>query len=269
MKIQIRYILIVIGSLIVISSFFIGPTDFKKMIILLGLLIGFLPLVIEKSLLVKKEREKEEKFLEFLQDIIEGVKTGTPINKMILLLEKKNYSSLTPHIKKLASQIYLGIPLTQALTIFAQDTGNETIKRFVELISEANRSGGEITDILSSAANSLNQMEVIKKERKSSISSIVVQGYIIFFVFIGIIIFLQFFLFPLISSVNISDLNLEVNPQRFDFSTLTFWLIVVQSFFTGIVIGMIAEGRAAAGLKHSFILISTSLFIISIAEIIF
>jgi len=33
------------------------------------------------------------------------------------------------------------------------------------------------------------------------------------------------------------------------------WLLLVQGFFAGLVIGKLAEGKIKAGLKHSFILV--------------
>ena len=57
-------------------------------------------------------------FLEFSRDLVEGVKTGTPISKSVINIRNKNYGSLNPYIDKLANQISLGIPIKDALDNF-------------------------------------------------------------------------------------------------------------------------------------------------------
>ena len=39
------------------------------------------------------------------------------------------------------------------------------------------------------------------------------------------------------------------------------WFIVVQGFFTGLVIGKLSEGKIRPGLKHSFILVVVAILI--------
>ena len=39
------------------------------------------------------------------------------------------------------------------------------------------------------------------------------------------------------------------------------WFLVVQGFFTGLVIGKLSEGTIKPGLKHSFILVTLALLI--------
>jgi flagellar protein FlaJ len=226
-------------------------------------LITLLPFVIGVTVASSKQKEKESRFLEFTRDLVENVRSGTPIGKAIINLKTRDYGTLTPHVQKLINQLTLGIPLSEGLLNFARDTKSKVISRAIGLISEAERSGGEIESILISVANSINQIEQLKKEQKSAVYSLVVQGYIIFFVFIIIVLVLQYYIIPMTGGIgDINNLNAEVvavEPK--DLGGALLALLIVQSIFAGIVIGKISEGNIFDGIKHSFILVSITLLI--------
>jgi flagellar protein FlaJ len=233
------------------------------------------------GLLIESQREKsiDSMFLEFSRDLVEGVKSGTPISKSIINVQNKNYGSLSKHIKKLSNQIYLGIPVKDALDTFAKDINSPVISRAISLIREAERSGGKIEVILESVSLSISQIEKLKKERKAAIYNLTIQGYIIFFIFIIIMLVMEFKILPMTENLSIdsdvSDIGLEgtslnsgksrLSPS--DFTQPFLFLILFQGFFAGLVIGKISEGSVKAGLKHSFILVAISWIISSGANI--
>ena len=237
----------------------------KYFILVLILVIASLPFLISFLINSGKQKEKETRFLEFVRDLVEGVKVGTPINKAISNLKARDYGALTPHIQKLINQTSLGISLSIALNTFARDTQSKVVSRSVSLISEAERSGGQIEDILNSVAESVNKIENLRKEQKASVYNLIVQGYIIFFVFIIIILVLEYYILPLTQGIGgISDLNVGTGADSSaDLQKPLFGLLIVQSFFAGLVIGKVSEGKLKDGVKHAFILIAVTLLIFS------
>ena len=107
---KIHYMGIGAAILIVGLSFLFKDTKLFFLIIGIGVLSGVLPFVISLIAETRAETEKEEMFLEFTRNLVESVKTGTPISKSIINLRDKAYGVLGPNIKKLANQISLGIP---------------------------------------------------------------------------------------------------------------------------------------------------------------
>ena len=222
---------------------------------------------------VKVATEKEEMFLEFSRNLVESVKTGTPISKSIINMKTKDYGVLTKHIGKLANQISLGIPLNNALNVFAKDINNKSISRTLTLIGQAERAGGEIGEILEAVAGAVSMTDKLKKERKASISTLVVQGYIIFVVFIIIILVMQFQIIPMVSGISGAEDIANMAGAGFgsaggggdvsqsQISNSFLYLILVQGFFTGFVIGKLSEGSIKAGVKHSFALMFLSFLI--------
>jgi len=264
--------------------FFLNNQRLFLFLLGIALGVGALPFIISFTLENKKERKINDMFLEFSRNLAESVSTGTPVSKSIVNMGKKNYGVLNPHISKLSSQIELGVPLERALRTFAKDVDSSMIKRATELISEAEKSGGEIDYILESTAKSISEIEKLRKERRSAIYNLVVQGYIIFFIFIGIILVMEFKIIPLTSGIGdfggfgggVAIQNFEnaaegqgdgFSPE--DFTTPLLALLLAQGLFMGLVIGKLTENSLKAGVKHSLILMITAFLVAGGARLFF
>ena len=212
MKIRKIHIIGLAASLIIVSlSFLIVETKFFFLMIGLGVISGLLPFVLSLMREARELNEKEQMFLEFSRNLVESVKTGTPISKSIINIKDKPYGVLSQHVNKLANQVYMGIPLSIALQVFSKDINNRTISRAITLIGQAEKSGGEISEVLESVAEAVNTSDKLKKERKAAISTLVVQGYIIFFVFMIIVLVMQFKIIPLLSGIqNIGAIGSQI-----------------------------------------------------------
>jgi len=266
---------IILALIVIALSFFLIKTNAFFFVLGVGVLVGVSPFVfsvIRKSMM---DTEKEEMFLEFARNLVESVKTGTPISKSILNVRNKSYGVLGDHIKKLANQISLGIPLSVALKTFADDVGNKTVSRAITLIGQAEKAGGDIGEILESVAGAVSMSDTLKKERKAAISTLVVQGYIIFFVFIIIILVMQFKILPMVSGIaDIEDTGIGFGGTGSaitaeEISSAFLYLLLVQGLFSGLTIGKLAEGSIKAGVKHSFALMLASFLISTGANVIF
>jgi len=281
MKFQkIQWIGIGLSIVIIIFSFFLFGTRFFFFVFGIGILMGMAPFVFSIINETRIASEKEEMFLEFSRNLVESVKTGTPINKSIINVKDKPYGVLSENIKKLANQISLGIPLEKALQTFSRDVKNRAISRALTLIGQAERSGGEIGGILGSVTEAISTVEKLKKERKAAISTLVVQGYIIFLVFIVIILVLQFQILPLLvdiapdlggtAGIGIGSIGGNGAPiTQEEISSSFLYLLLAQGFFSGLAIGKLSEGNIKAGVRHSFILMLFAFLIATGANVIF
>jgi pilus assembly protein TadC len=272
-----HYIGIGIGVAILITSLFFTGTKVFFLLFGSGILVGALPFVISLVNETKEENEKEEMFLEFTRNLVESVKTGTPISRSIINLKDKAYGVLGPHIKKLANQISLGIPLSSALNVFAKDVNNKTVSRTITLIGEAETAGGDIGEILEAVAEAVNMSDKLKKERKAAISTLVIQGYIIFIVFMIIILIMEFQILPMVSGIaelgtigtgTFANMAAGQAISQEEISNSFLYLLLIQGFFTGLTIGKLGEGGFKAGIKHSFALMFLSFSVSAVANIV-
>ena len=251
-----------LAVVLLITAFVLSEERIFFFLIGLSFLIALAPFVFSIMHENKVMLEKEEMFLEFSRNLVESVKTGTPISKSIINVKNKAYGELSLHVQKLANQITMGIPLNAALKVFAKDINNKTVSRAITLIGQAERAGGEIGEILEAVAGAVSESDKLKKERKASISTLVVQGYISFFVFLVIILVMQFQMLPMVSGISdLGDLGVagigstgtsEISADEMSSSFL--YMLLVQGFFTGLVIGKLSEGSVKGGVKHSFAL---------------
>lgn len=262
-----HWIGIILSIIIIISSLFLIETKIFFFIIGIGILVGITPFVFSMIYETNIANEKEEMFLEFARNLVESVKTGTPISKSIINIKNKSYGVLSEHVEKLANQISLGVPFNSAIQVFSKDVKNKAISRALTLIGQAERAGGDIGEILESVAEAVNVSDKLKKERKAAISTLVVQGYIIFFVFIIIILVMQFKILPMVSGIAdigaVSGIGLSEGRMitQTEISNLFLYLLLIQGFFSGLTIGKLSEGSAKAGIKHSFALMLISFLI--------
>lgn len=269
--------------LIALALFLLKVSFFDRNMFLfvagIALIILFFPFFLSSIMLSKREESINRMFLEFARDLVEGVKTGTPVSKSIMNVRNKDYGELKPFIQKLANQIELGIPVKFALETFAKEVKSPVISRAVNLIREAETSGGKIEAILESVSFSVTQIEKLRKERKAAIYNLTVQGYIIFLIFIAIMLVLKFRILTLIPQLStgtdtgsLEDLELMGVGQEFNIDAVTqpfLYLLLAQGFCAGLVIGKMTEGSVKSGFKHSFILVTLAWIISTGAELVF
>lgn len=242
------------------------------------LLLGSLPIWTDLFKEIKRQKEIELQFLEFVRGLVESVKGGISVPKAIRHVATKDFGALNPYVKKLSNQMEWGIPVHKALIIFAKDTGNKTIKRAISIIIEADESGGDIADVLDSVTGGVANVKKMKEERKAGVYSQVLQGYIIFYVFIAIMLVLQLWLFPMLEGELGPSLQQGLGGfgamggmfgeggEAIDLGPIFFALIMIQGFFAGLMIGKFSEGTIKQGLVHSLILMVSAALIYTTAK---
>lgn len=240
----------------------------------------------------KRQKEIESRFPEFVRNLSGAIKSGMPAAQAVVHVSEGDYGTLTPYLKKLANQIEWSIPLHKAFINFGKETENPVIRRAIATVIQAEQAGGNIEDVLTAVTESLLQIKKIKEERKSSIHAQVMQSYIIFFVFLGVMVVIQNLLIPYMikfgasndTGITTSQIGGGITLEaKLDFSSpvaffVSFggWVLslngifllmsMIQGFFAGVVLGKLAEGDATSGLKHSIIMMTASFMIITFAQ---
>ncbi|MBN1544349.1 type II secretion system F family protein [Candidatus Woesearchaeota archaeon] len=283
--------------LIVDFIFFLRTAWFIPLIVI-AVSIGWSQFWIDFFVNSRKQKELESMFPEFVRNLVGAVKSGMPVGRAIVYVSKTDYGALTPFVIKLANQVEWAIPVHKALLNFANETKNGVIKRSIATVIEAEMSGGNIEDVLETVTTSVIEIKKIKLARKAGIHSQLVQSYIIFIVFLGVMVVIQNLLIPYIA--DIESKNIEgvteggmaltsaalggaIRAVQIDYSslgafigTLGAWLTsirgvflmlaLIQACFAGLVLGKLAEGDLRSGAKHSLILMTTAFFVITLAQ---
>ncbi len=245
-------------SLFVLNIFvFTFDERVKSIINLLASLSILLPTFLMRYYVYRKEREIESRFPDFLRDVADAINSGMTLPQAIKHVMDNEYGSLSKYVKQIGVQIDWGIPFERVFRNFADKTGNRVIKRAVSTIIETHRSGGRISDALTSVTETLIEIGKIRKERLAHVYSQILTGYMIYFVFLGIMIGLIKFLLPgMILPAGAEELSSAQQIDTEFYKTMFLYLTLIEGAFSGIAIGKMSEGTIIAGIKHSLILCS-------------
>ncbi len=254
--IPIGVILFFIGYLFFVSQNFWLIDDLVLIIILLSIVPpGFLSYIRNRKI-----KRIEEEFPDFLRDIAESNSSGMTLTQAVQTAAQGSYGPLTSEVKKMSDQISWGISFNEALKRFSNRIKTPLIKRSISLITEAERAGGDVTEILNAAAKDAREVKTLEKDRKADMAMYVVIIYVSFFVFLAVILILYNSFIPVMARASQATsggatgglISGDFDPDLY--RRLFFHASTIQAFVSGLVAGKMGEGRLDAGLKHSFVL---------------
>ncbi len=246
-----------------------SSTNFQQLMFvvtnLVAIILVFAPIMYVKYSEYVERKKVEQKFPEFLRDVVEGTRAGMSLPQAIQNTETGSYGPLDQKIEKMNAQLDWGIPFDQVLKTFAEDTGSPVIKRSIDTIIQAYQSGGNIQDVLESVGENIRSIKSLKRERESQLYGEMITGYVVYFIFIGILIALNNFLLPNLAGAQEALGGTDVGGIGGDgggdlednidlYNTWFQRLVFIQGFFSGLIIGKLSEGELKAGLKHTAIL---------------
>jgi len=263
------------GAMLIIFNVFYLTNIFKLagneviplLINIVGVMLIALPVFMIVYIEHSKIKEMEDMFPMFLKDLVEGLRGGMSLPIALKNVKDNDYKSLSPLVKKLYAQISWGIPLEDAMINFAKNTKSKLIARIVYSIIESSRFGGNIATIIDSLSKTSLEIERLRAERRLYLNSQLVTGYIIFFVFIGVLIGLQRFLVP-----SLAEQSTKLVPDTGAVVGVSFYnkifrdLLIIEGFFSGLMVGKMTEGSLINGIKHSFIMVVLGLLIFTVAS---
>ena len=237
----------------------------------LGFLIMVYPAAIYSDRQMRKIDAVEDKFPDFLRDLAEYWKGGLSMTLAVRTLANSEYGALNDEIKKMSDQLSWGISFGDVLKMFADRVGTPLVQRAVSLVTEANKAGGKISDILVTAANDSREIQFLKGERSRAIGSYIAVIWVSFIVFIGVIIVLSNVFIPAIASSNSGGEsetigNMQINAvDPLFFLVVFFYGVTAQAMGNGAMAGIMATGRLATGMKHAGMMMIICLILFNLA----
>jgi len=248
--------LVISLSLLFYSTLFYFGKDLYDDLLLFSFLIGSLPYTTYRYFEFRRIKRYEEIFPDFLADVSSSVNSGMSIPQAISICARRDYGILTEEIKKIDRLITWGIPFEEVLRRFAYYVKSPFIEKFVYLIIEANRSGGDIREILDSASRNSKQLKEIERELKGNLAPYTVIMYMIFGLFLAMSVMIYYaFLLPM-SEVEGGGIIYGISLEGY--RTLFFRLLMLVGLFNGLIMGKIMNGKVISGLKHSIVMIVVS-----------
>lgn len=254
-------IIIALNSVIAVSILLINLIYLRELAVIFSLInfVGMFifagPIVIIKYRDYSKLKEMEEMFPVFLRDFVESVRGGMTIPQAFKSVSGNEYKGLNKYVKKISAQLDWGIPVDKVLLKFSDEAKSKIIARIVSSVVESHRFGGSLTDTLEALSNTAIEVERLRTERKLYMHSQMITGYIIFFVFLGVMVGLEKFLVPGLAEAGSGMLGVggagAMPGIAEEYKTVFRDLILIQGLFAGLSVGKMSEGAIISGIKHS------------------
>lgn len=242
-------------------------TLFPTINVVAGLIFAF-PIILIKYTDYRKHKEVEEIFPVFLRDFVESVRSGMPVPRALKSLTRNDYKALNHYVRKMAAQTDWGIPVDKVLLKFSKEVNSKIIGRVISSVIESHRFGGNLADTFEALANTSFEVEKLRGERKLYLQSQMITGYIVFFVFLAVMIGLEKFIIPTMSTggvegTSITSAAVQENLAK-EYKSIFRNLIIIQGLFAGLSVGKMAEGAMISGLKHGLIMVMVGILIFTV-----
>ena len=233
-----------------------GPKMGLDEILVFAVIIAITPYAIDITLQKRATRRKEEFYTEFLFKLSELMRGGLDPIKSVKELAKTDMGVLTPDIRNASTSMVYGKSFEDSMKSMAKNLHSELIMRYTTLVVQASYAGGSVADLILKASEDMRSIIGIEREKEGNLSQYVT----IFYFAQGIIFFIIFTLttslLPFVDQLGPSSPFGKNELAGLDFARGFFHLIILNSFFGGLIIGKIAEGDARHGLKHAAILMT-------------
>ncbi len=291
---QVLLITIGISAILISIGIITSDTGIIGNAIILSTFVISAPILYVRYKRFREFKEMEEKFPNFLRDLVESLRAGLPLHKAIINASAINYGTLSKEVNKVSNQLSWGMSINKVLNQFAQRMkGSKRMTSGIQVILQSYLSGGDVVSTMDSVADSHLTLIETEKERASELSQYVMVMYAISLIFIGIVISVNKLLMPifglsqqgaefglvnpcttcsglecaicsLYETTAGSVFGLEQSTIGAYYTSLFFFMSIMQSIFSGLVAGTISEGSVIAGSRHSMILASITFGVFSI-----
>ena len=225
--------------------------------------ILIIPLMLFHEYKKRREDNIQSQFPDIIKKLASTNETGMTLRDSIKLMTRSD-SGLSKEIKKIWNDINWGLAINEALVRFANRARTHIVARSTTLITKANESSGDIGEVLNVAARDASAEQELKNERKMNMFIYVVIIYISFMVFVGIIYIISTtFLSEMVKAGEKATTGgggavpLSLNREKLGvYNRMFFHGAMIQGFSSGLIAGVMGEGSALSGLKHSLIMMT-------------
>jgi flagellar protein FlaJ len=228
--------------------------------LILAVLVAIIPVAILDFREQRRVKNLENALPNFFRDLAGMNDSGMTLPNAVHIVAGAEYSTLTPHIRKLDQDMSWGAGFVEAMYRFGKDLGTPLADRSVDLIAKASKAGGDISEVLRAAAKDTFEVVNLAQERSNNMLIYVIIVLVSFAVFLFVIAILVSTFLTTMATAGASASSAGARGfmgmvDLFLYKRLFTHAALLQGFFSGLVAGQMGEGRLIAGLKYSAIMV--------------
>ncbi len=244
----------------------VGKFSFDRFLMLAGI-IALVPPAIMYFFDSKRRDAIDNNIPHLIRDIADAGRSGMTLTRAIEISAERDYGPLTKEIKRLMAKVSFRVPLEKALQYFSDATGTMLSRRTAMLVSEANKSGGDIQESLESVSKHVQEIQYLESKRRATLRPFIGVMYISFAVFLVTVYLMISSFFSRLANSNFGGGG-GVGGVGFNFVSLPLpkitavflYMAMVEALFAGLVGGKMATGYLKDGLKHAILLMMICFF---------
>ena len=227
--------------------------------LLFSILIAITPPAIIEIYNTRWLRQIDKNIPKLLIDVTESIRSGMPMVRALEEASQRDYGPISKNLEIAIVNFNLTSDFDGSMKWFGESLIQPSGKRMATILTEAQKAGGRMIDVLETSINMFTNLASYRDERESQISPYILLVYVssLIFLFIGWVVIAQF-LFPMtttnINTPGIPNLiggMLDINYYK----SIIFWAAVVEGLIGGLVAGKITNSRIFSGLIHSVLLL--------------
>ena len=163
---------------------------------------------------------------------------------------RKNQDIFLQEFRLIGLKMKSGLPFEFCLNRLGERYDSKLIQRAASVIEAAEKSGGRPELSIDAAAYDLMETVNAKKERAAQQAVHGTVLFLSFFLFIGVSVLL-ISQFQAMNSI-LSPGNAVSSGSVTEAARFIWHMLLIQAFFSGLMVGKFKKGKVAAGLKYSF-----------------
>ena len=228
--------------------------------LVLAVLVAIVPVAILDFREQRRVKNLENALPNFFRDLAGMNDSGMTLPNAVHIVASAEYSTLTPHVRKLDQDMSWGAGFVEAMYRFGRDLGTPLADRSVDLIAKASKAGGDISEVLRAAAKDTFEVVNLAQERTNNMLIYVIIVLVSFAVFLFVVAILVATFLTTMATAGASAASSGAQGfigqvNLFLYTRLFSHAAMLQAFFSGLVAGQMGEGRLIAGLKYSAIML--------------
>jgi flagellar protein FlaJ len=262
-SIPLALILLIGGFITMVASYGIQVLFTSTVIddfVVFAVLIAIVPVAILDFKEQWRINSLENALPNFFRDLAGMNDSGMTLPNAVHLVAGAEYSTLTPHIRKLDNDMSWGAGFVEAMDRFGKNLGTPLANRSVDLIAKASKAGGDISEVLRAAAKDTFEVVNLATERSNNMLIYVIIVLVSFAVFLFVVAILVSTFLTTMATAGASAAASGAKGfmgqiDLFQYKRLFTHAGMLQGFFSGLVAGQMGEGRLISGLKYSAIML--------------
>jgi len=218
-------------------------------------IIALTPLALFYELKKRRMDKLKNQVPDFLKGLAGICATGATLQQAIEIISETGKGGIYDEVKIMRRNLEWGAELIEAFAEFSNRLKVPSLSRAVVILMDVIRIGGDITETLHLCGRDAELERNLAKERRINMLIYTIIIYMAFFTFLGIMAMLFAKFFPSMFQSGGSVL-FKKGVDKDELVWILTQATLLQGLFSGIVAGVMGEGDALSGIKHSIIMLA-------------